>query len=253
MLVLLADPAIMMRLPHFYDFARRLPREHLAEPWNVRQAYSDTLGMVTTYRGMILDEASLEKICHEGIPCWALRSRSLWPELNLDTPERWKVTLTKSIFSVARDHYNHCRDPVNDIFISCSDQKDIALAATLMYMANNCGRLDPKQSKIVLFKLRTPILDSVDHLKQIKDPGWWHLPIRSYAYERFLLWHIPTTDIQSVELFQLPSDRRAASRLCRRLVNNVFRDMHWFASLVFKPDLDPLVADLVSNEEETEF
>ena len=277
LVVLAMDPSIMMRLDHFVNFVKtNIPRNQRSDPWAVRQAYSDSLGHVISYRGMLVEGNEMwQQLVTNGIDCSAVALRKdgagsrgvlgstgildseedpTTTQCTIQQPPVWPESLSSPLHTVADNHHRRCGNPWDDVFISSSDRKEIALASTVLQYAFNVApkmtRFNRQQAnKIVLLRLRVPVLDSVDYTNQVKEWKWWWTDRRRKAYERFILWSIPPEEILGAEIFHFPKGRREKGRMVTRLVDEYFESLGWFPSMMLKPDMRSFVEWLQDGEE----
>ncbi len=200
---LFLDPAILTHGDALLAFLRTHPRKW-SDPWELRQAFSDSLGTQKCYRALVLTPEQAQEITEKGMSSAFLRE------------ERFKGFVRQLGFPYQqqlRDHLNWGNGSASN-FQSVTTHPNLAIAVANLTLAKNPA----PNANIYLFELELPKIDIVSFTPDgLRPPRLWEgrmnhqvntifrggRPIQAGIrvdadYESFVNYVIGTSEIRSV-------------------------------------------------------
>ena len=137
MKILSVDPCVAFHIDGFKKFAKK--HKDIEDPWELRQAFSDSLGTKEVYRAICLDDKQADKVRSLGMLSQSIRLNQ----------EKLDVSSIKvNLQDIFLDRIFEIIKPEKDELVSVTDFRQLAL-----YVSD---RYKTKDSKIFLAKCRVP-------------------------------------------------------------------------------------------------
>jgi hypothetical protein len=177
------------------------------DPFNVRKAFSDKLGVTTIYRALALSSEELEKIKSKGMDSSFIRATQndenhfrnpQEPKPHFSIPQVGQIDKRPWLHLLERRI--HGWNPGRDPFLSVTKNPDVAVYVAGRYTTNTMGKIDPSKG-VYLFKLNIPALDIIEGRPSYTNP---HHPfaVSGIVYhpdvESFTTYHVAPSQIEEI-------------------------------------------------------
>ena len=184
--VLIVDPGLALRMDQFISFAKKHKKAHpqtLYYPWELRDQFSQSLGMTTVYRSLALNETEANIIAKEGLLPRVLREPHTEKQVCLQY-------LTQNLQEVFSDRVDNNTNAQNDTLQSVTSYNSIGNSVADSFR-------NARHPVIYEFEIKLPKLDLLSPDGQIM----YKLNPYSSAVESFVPLKIEPSEITGVQTY----------------------------------------------------